>query len=130
MSDEQSSEQPGLVQYLRKIMVDWQLSPEQLAKVTHVSTEDLDRYLNMSRSELNELPSMPAGLETAMPLVSVYKNLNRMVTTAEKQNEWLVTPHDLFEGNKPIEVMAMSPQHLMWVSYTLESAAREQGYSQ
>ncbi len=130
MTTEQTTEQPGLVQYLRKIMVDWQLSPEQLAKVTHVSPEDLDRYLNMSRNELDQLPSMPAGLETAMPLVSVYKNLNRMVSTAEKQNEWLVTPHELFEGNKPIEVMAMSPQHLMWVSYTLESAAREQGYFQ
>ena len=127
MSDENLNEQTGLVPYLRKIMVDWQLSPEQLAKVTHVTVVDLERYLKMSRAELDELPSMPAGLESAMPLVSVYKNLNRMVATSEEQNEWLVTPHDLFEGNKPIEVMAMSPQHLMWVSYTLESAAREQG---
>jgi hypothetical protein len=130
MSEEKNDEQQGLVQYLRKIMVDWQLSPEQLAKVTHVTAVDLDRYLKMSRADLNDLPSMPAGLESAMPLVSVYKNLNRMVPTSEKQNEWLVTPHDLFEGNKPIEVMAMSPQHLMWVSYTLESAAREQGFFQ
>ena len=43
----------------------------------------------------------------------------------EKQNEWLVLPNELFEGNKPIEVMAMSPDHLSWVSYTLESQARE-----
>lgn len=130
MSEENANEQPGLVPYLRKIMMDWQLSTDQLAQVTHVTVADLDRYLQMSRTELNALPSVPAGLESAMPLVSVYKNLNRMVTTPEKQNEWLVTPHDLFEGNKPIEVMAMSPQHLMWVSYTLESAAREQGLFQ
>jgi hypothetical protein len=69
---------------------------------------------------------MPLGLEAIVPRVSIYKNLNRMVPTSEKQNQWLVLPHDLFEGNKPIEVMAMSPQHLMWVSYTLESAAQEQ----
>jgi hypothetical protein len=130
MSEENGNEQFGLVPYLRKIMVDWQLSTDQLAQVTHVTVADLDRYLQMSRTELNALPSVPAGLESAMPLVSVYKNLNRMVATYEKQNEWLVTPHDLFEGNKPIEVMAMSPQHLMWVSYTLESAAREQGLIQ
>jgi hypothetical protein len=128
MNDENMNEQPGMVQYLRKIMVDWQLSSTELAQITHVSAEVLDQYLAMSRVQLDELPSMPAGLESAMPLVSVYKNLVRMVPDAEKQNAWLVSPHDLFEGNKPIEVMAMSPQHLLWVSYTLESAAREQGF--
>jgi hypothetical protein len=128
MSDENMNEQPGMVQYLRKIMVDWQLSSPELAKITHVNAELLDQYLAMSRVQIDELPSMPMGLESAMPLVSVYKNLVRMVPDSEKQNAWLVSPHDLFEGNKPIEVMAMSPQHLLWVSYTLESAAREQGF--
>jgi hypothetical protein len=112
-----------LVQYLKKIMVDWQLSPEQLAKIGHVSTEVLNQHFALSSAQLDEMPSMPLGLESAVPLVSIYKNLNRMVPTSEKQNEWLVSPHELFEGNKPIEVMAMSPQHLMWVSYTLESSA-------
>ncbi len=114
-----------LIQFLKKIQLAWELSPEELAKISHASKEVLKKHLDLSLSEIEILPSLPAGLETTMPLVSIYKNLTRMMPDTEKQNEWLVLPNELFEGNKPIEVMAMSPDHLSWVSYTLESQARE-----
>ena len=114
-----------LIQYLKKIQVEWELSPTELAKISHVSIENLKKFLDLTANEIEGLPSLPSGLDTAMPLVSVYKNLGIMFADAEKQNEWLVVPNELFEGNKPIEVMAMSPDHLSWVSYTLESQARE-----
>jgi len=119
------TENLNLVQYLRKIQIDWELSPEELSKIGHVSVVMLQKYFAMSLPEIDALPSVPAGLDPAIALVSVYKNLVRMMPDAEKLNEWLVVPNELFEGNKPIEVMAMSPNHLSWVSYTLESQARE-----
>ena len=119
------SENLHLVQYLRKIQISWELAPEELAKISHVSENKLNEYFNLSPDDVDSLPSLPTGLEQAMPLVSIYKNLMQMIPDSEKQNEWLVLPNELFEGNKPIEVMAMSPQHLSWVSYTLESQVRE-----
>lgn len=113
-----------MVQYLKKILIEWELSIEQLAKIGHVSPQVLKNFLELRIEQLDEMPSVPFGLESAMPLVSIYKNLKVMLPNSEKLNEWLVSPHELFEGNKPIEVMAMSPRHLSWVSYTLESQAR------
>jgi hypothetical protein len=115
----------NLLQYLRKIQVEWELDPEQLSKISHVGVITLQKYFSLRAPEVESLPSIPSGLESAMPLVSIYKNLVRMLPTAEKQNEWLVMPNETLEGNKPIEVMAMSPDHLSWVSYTLESQAIE-----
>lgn len=128
MSNENEQINLHLVQYLKKILIEWELSPDQLAKISHVPVDVMKSYLDLPVSQLDELPSIPSGLESAMPLVSVYKNLKRLLPAGEKLNDWLVAPHDLFEGNKPIEVMAMSPNHLSWVSYTLESQAREKGF--
>jgi len=123
------SENLNLIQYLRKIQIEWELSPEQLSKIGHVSEVMLQKYFAMPLLEIDGLPTVPAGLDPAVALVSVYKNLIQMMPDSEKLNEWLVLPNDLFEGNKPIEVMAMSPNHLSWVSYTLESQAREKSLS-
>lgn len=119
------NENLNLLQYLRKIQVEWELDADQLCKISHVGVATLQKYFSMSPSEAEALPAIPNGLDTAMPLVSIYKNLVRMMPDTEKQNEWLVVPNETFEGNKPIEVMAMSPAHLSWVSYTLESQAVE-----
>ena len=124
MSNENEQINLHLVQYLKKILIDWDLSLQQLAKISHVSEDILKNYLELTLSQLDELPSIPSGLDPAMPLVSIYKNLKQMLPVQEKLNEWLASPHELFDGNKPIEVMGMSPQHLAWVSYTLESKAR------
>ncbi len=119
------TEELNLLQYLRKIQVEWELDPEQLSKISHVGVATLQKYFSLRAPEVELLPSIPMGLDTAMPLVSIYKNLVRMLPDSEKQNEWLVLPNELFESNKPIEVMAMSPAHLSWVSYTLESQMSE-----
>lgn len=119
------NENLNMLQYLRKLQVEWELSPEQLSKISHVGVATLQKYFSLRAPEVEELPTIPTGLEPAMPLVSIYKNLSRKFTDHEKLNEWLVVPNELFEGNKPIEVMAMSPNHLSWVSYTLESQSRE-----
>jgi hypothetical protein len=119
------TENINLLQYLRKIQVEWELSADQLSKISHVGVITLQKYFSLRAPEVESLPSIPSGLETAMPLVSIYKNLVKVMPDPEKQNEWLVMPNETFDGNKPIEVMAMSPDHLSWVSYTLESQAVE-----
>lgn len=110
-----------LVQWLRRIQTAWELDLQKLSMISHVSVETLDRYLKMSASDVRELPSIPSGLENAMPLVAVFKSISERLPEAAQQNEWLTTENDTYEKNKPIEVMAMSPAHLAWVSYTLAS---------
>lgn len=110
-----------LVQWLRRIQTAWELDLPKLSMICHVPVDVLERHLKMSASEVQELPSVPTGLENAMPLVSVFKSISARLPDADKQNEWLVSENDTYEKNKPIEVMAMSPQHLAWVSYTLSS---------
>jgi len=108
-----------LVQWLRRVQTAWELDLPKLSQLSHVSTELLERYLKMSASEVRALPSIPPGLENAMALVSVFKALSQKIPDADRQNEWLTTENDTYEKHKPIEVMAMSPEHLAWVSYTL-----------
>jgi hypothetical protein len=115
------SEEVTLIQWLRRIQTAWELDLQKLSMIGHVPVDVLERYLKVSASEARELPSVPVGLENAMPLVAVFKAISARLPTAEEQNEWLTTENDTYEKNKPIEVMAMSPAHLAWVSYTLAS---------
>jgi hypothetical protein len=115
------SEEVTLVQWLRRIQTAWELDLPKLSMICHVPTELLEKYLKMSPAEVRDLPSIPTGLENAMPLVSVFKSISVKIPDAEGQNEWLTTENETYEKNKPIEVMAMSPSHLAWVSYTLAS---------
>lgn len=112
----------SLIAFLRKIQVEWELNLEQLSRISHVEVQVLKRYIDFSQAEIEQLPTIPPGMDPAVPLVSIFRNLKRKIADSEKLNQWLKEPNELFEGNRPIEVMAMSPQHLMWVSYTLESS--------
>jgi len=114
-----STNEVTLVQWLRRVQTAWELDLSKLSQLSHVPIETLDRYLKMSASEVRELPPIPPGLENAMALVSVFKVISERLPDAAQQNEWLTTENDAYEKHKPIEVMAMSPAHLSWVSYTL-----------
>ena len=116
--------QHPLIEKLRKLQIDWQLDLEKLAKISHTSPAILENYFSKTQEELMKLPSIPAELEAAAALVSIHQNLIRTLPDSEKQNEWLITPNEAYEGHKPIEVMAMSPKHVAWIGYTLESSVR------
>ncbi len=111
-----------LIEKLRRIQIEWQLDVLALAKITHTSADLLNQYFAYSKEELLALPSIPDGFGAAVSLVSIYQNLSRSISDSEKQNEWLITPNDAYDGHKPIEVMAMSPAHVAWISYTLVSS--------
>jgi hypothetical protein len=121
MMSEELNTEISLVQWLRRIQTSWELDLQKMSMICHVPAETLDRYFKMSASEVAELPSIPTGLDSAMPLVSVFKSISTRLPDADAQNEWLTTENETYEKNKPIEVMAMSPAHLAWVSYTLAS---------
>jgi hypothetical protein len=111
---------------LRQIQVDWALTPTELSSVTHTPIETLRRYLALKAAEAEELPTVPAGLENAVPLISVFKSLQKLRPKAEDQHDWLRSPNSILENQIPLQVMMMSPNHLAWVGYTLESAVRQE----
>jgi len=113
-----------LIEWLRKIQLAWELTPLELSRITHVSEADLGRYLSMSPDEVQALPSIPTGLENGVALVGLYRLLLTVYPTAQEQGQWLERPNSIFEGQRPIDVMAMSPGHLSYITYTVESGLR------
>ena len=108
-------ETPTLAHWLRRIQMEWELDAIALSKITHTDLTVMAQYLALSGEAAEALPTIPEGLVAAAPLVSIFKNLNRKIPEPEKQKEWLITENESYEGNKPIEVMAMSPsQVILW----------------
>ena len=119
-------EELHLIQWLRRIQQSWELDLPALAKITHVSEENLKKFLSVSPAKLEEYPTVPAGLSDAMPLVSLFKRLQEEYPDPEAQNLWLKTPNSVLEGRTPIDAIAISPDHLAYVSYVVESGLRLQ----
>lgn len=115
---------PHLIDWLRKIQLTWELAPSELSRLSHISEEVLAPYLKLSMAEIDALPSVPSGLENAMGLVGIFRRIQDVYPTPELQNDWLKKPNQIFEGNRPIDVMAMSPDHLLYVGYAVESGLR------
>jgi hypothetical protein len=116
-----------LIQWLRRIQQSWELDLPTLARITHVSEEILKKYLAVSAADLENYPTVPEALGDAMPLVSLFKRLQEEYPDPEAQNFWLKTPNSVLEGQTPIEAIAISPEHLAYVSYVVESGIRLQG---
>lgn len=113
-----------LIEWLRRIQLNWELDLAKLSRVSHVSEVQLTHFLSLSPEQISELPSIPLGLEPAVALVGVFRRVQTVYTTAEEQNTWLLNPNSVFEGNRPIDIMAMSPEHLAYISYVVESGLR------
>ncbi len=118
------NEELHLVEWLRRIRTEWELDPAQLSKITHVPVEVLLRYLGLGPAAIGELPAVPGELLDAMPLVGLYRKLVSVYPTASAQNEWLKRPNSVFDGNRPIDVLMMSSEHVSYVAYAVESGLR------
>jgi hypothetical protein len=117
----QLPQEAHVISWLRKIKLEWELSDEQLSKISHVSAPDLSSFLNLSLCQIADLPAVPAELAPSVPLVNIFKRIQKIYPTAELQNEWLQRPNSVMDGFKPIDAMAMSYEHLAYVSYLVES---------
>jgi hypothetical protein len=119
-----TSEELHLIGWLRKISIDWEISEERLASLCHCPLETLRNYLALSTEGVENLPTIPEGLDSAMVLVGLFKRIREAYPDPTEQNLWLMRENSVFEGHRPIDVMAMSPDHLAYVGYTVESGLR------
>ncbi len=113
-----------LVEWLRKIQLAWELDLEQLSRIAHVSKDLLEGFLKLPSAELSSAPSVPAGLENAVALVGLYRQLLTVYPAPEAQNHWLKRPNQVFDGHRPIDVITISPEHLAYAAYSVESGLR------
>jgi hypothetical protein len=119
-------EEMHLIQWLRRIQQSWDLDLAGLSRLTHVPESTLKEHLKLTASELENLPTVPSDLSNSVALVSLFKRLQEEYPDAEEQNDWLKRPNSVLEGQVPVEVIALSPEHLAYVSYVVESGLRLQ----
>lgn len=106
-------------EWLRLIQIEWALTLENLALLLHVKPSLVSDAISP-----NAAPStgtIPAGLETAAPVIGMYRKLAARFPNSEDQVKWLFTEHQEFGGTKPIDVATSSIDNLYWVAYFLES---------
>ena len=113
-----------VIEWLRKVQVEWELPLDQLARLCHCPVEVLQHHLALSETEIEGLPTVPAGFDSAVTLIGIFKNIRSTYPEPGDQNGWLLKENSVFEGHRPIDVMAMSPEHLAFVGYTVESGLR------
>jgi len=115
-------EELNLVEWLRRIQIAWELDLKTLSRLTHVSETDLTEFFGMSAEKVSKLPTIPFALTNAMPLVSLFKKIQKIYPDPKLQNDWLKNPNSVLEGQVPVDVIALSPEHSAYVSYVVESA--------
>jgi hypothetical protein len=108
--------------WLKRIEEEWSLEAPLMAALCHV---ELSRYQGwLSESHLHLSASIPPGMEPCVPLVAIFKKLQKLVPAPEDQIRWLTTPNSAFDGNPPFEIMKSSPSNLAWVAYILDSQSK------
>ena len=113
-----------LIEWLLVIQKNWELDFRSLAEISHVSETNLKKYLEADFKTLSDIPTLPEELINAMPLVSLFKRIQEEYPDPEAQSIWLKTPNSVFDGHAPLIAIAISPEHLAFVSYVVESGIR------
>ena len=107
-------------EWIRRIQLEWELAPAQLAGLLRLEPAKLERLLALRPDEI--AGTLPPGLESASPLIAIYRKLAARYPKTEDQVKWLFTEHRDFGGAKPIDVAASSLENLYWVGYYLDSS--------
>jgi hypothetical protein len=107
-------------EWVRHIQLEWALAPTQLAGLLRVEPARLEAML-MAKPDENS-GTLPVGLESAAPLIAIFRKLAARYPKSEDQVKWLFTEHPDFGGSKPIDVAASSLENLYWVGYYLDSS--------
>lgn len=114
----------SVAEWLRRIQIEWALTPEQLSGILRVDLAALEKQL--TTGEKNPVPefsgTIPPGFEAAAPLIAIYRKLAARFPNSEDQVKWLFTEHQEFGGAKPIDVATSSLENLYWVGYFLDSS--------
>jgi len=115
-----------LIEALTRIQLEWGLELKQMAALAHVTPETYSSWLSPGSDQRLSRATIPPGMLGAVPILSIQKNLARRWADPAQQVEWLFQPHPDFGKNKPIDILASSPENQAWVSYYLESAVRKE----
>ncbi|MBC7385418.1 MAG: hypothetical protein H7301_04530 [Cryobacterium sp.] len=116
------NEERSIPEWLRRIQLDWALSIDQLCAILRVDPPLLEAWIVPNETNRAFSGTIPPGLDSAVPLISIYRRLTQMHPETEDQVKWLFTAHTDFGGAKPIDVAASSLENLYWVGYFLDSA--------
>jgi len=106
-------------EWLRLIQVEWALTLENLARLLHAKPALVTEVITPGAAQ--STGTVPPGLETAAPVIAIYRKLAARFPNSEDQVKWLFTEHQEFGGTKPIDVATSSIDNLYWVAYFLES---------
>src|SRR5689334_5749944 len=101
-----SSDEKTVIEWLRRIRLDWGLTEDQIAALLRIDTERLRRELEASAAPDPNGPTIPPGFESAPPLIAIYRKLSARYPNAEDQVKWLFSAHRDFGDSKPIDVAA------------------------
>jgi hypothetical protein len=107
-------------EWVRHIQLEWELAPAQIAGLLRIEPPRLEKLLATKPGENSG--TLPPGLESAAPLIAIYRKLAARYPKTEDQVKWLFTEHRDFGGAKPIDVAASSLENLYWVGYYLDSS--------
>jgi hypothetical protein len=110
-----------LYQALERVQQDWGLNDMQMAKLAQVDVATYSRWMIEGRQAIDP-PSVPLGMSSAVPVISIYKALERRFPDPEDRVKWLFKENPDFGNHKPIDIAASSVENLFWVSYYLESS--------
>lgn len=115
-----SANERTVPEWVRRIRLEWELAPAQLAAILRVDLAALEGLL---AAKADAFPgTLPPGFESASPLIAIYRKLAARYPKTEDQVKWLFTEHRDFGGAKPIDVAASSLENLYWVGYYLDSS--------
>ena len=64
-------DEPNLFTQLRKIQLEWQMKPDQMAALAHVSLETFQGWFQTSAPAMSDTGSIPPGMQSAVVLVSI-----------------------------------------------------------
>lgn len=103
---------------LREIQDEWGIPLEGLAKMMSVPEERLQDWLSQP---LESEGTLPPGLETLAPLLTIYRRLRQKLPSVEDQLKWLTQANKDFGDHPPLEILSSSVENLYWVSYYLET---------
>ncbi len=121
-----NTDQPTLPVLLRRIQLDWGMDSAQMASIAHVDAATFESWVSAKSDDAVDAsvpqPTVPPGMDNAVPLVSIYTRLSAVIPSPEEQVQWLVKPHSAFDQNKPVDVMRSSLANLNWVAYFLAYA--------
>ncbi|MEO5970737.1 MAG: hypothetical protein ABIQ95_12495 [Bdellovibrionia bacterium] len=112
-------ENETLNQSLERIQQEWGLTDLQMASLSHVEEQTYVGW-KMKKTDAPNSPAIPPGMNTAVPVVSIYKALVRNFPETEDRIKWLFKENGDFGGNKPIDIATSSVENLFWMSYYLD----------